>query len=93
MGGVAYIPCRGNQTNSARRLSAIRRTVESMGRMGLPMTHLHCTITGCEWRSLKGPLESVIASYLSHCIRDHWEILQYAHDNPETLDLIERLTI
>ena len=52
--------------------------------------HLHCTIGPCDWKSKwGGSLEHVMAQYLAHAIRDHWDILQYAHDNPAHLDMVE----
>jgi hypothetical protein len=54
------------------------------------MTHLHCTINSCNWVSEFGELMSVIAAYLAHTIREHWDVLQFAHDNPDILKQLER---
>jgi hypothetical protein len=54
------------------------------------MTHLHCTIESCNWVSEYGELMSVIAAYLAHTIREHWDVLQFAHDNPDILNQLER---
>lgn len=49
---------------------------------------MHCTIQGCKWRGQYEFLEQAIAQYLAHTIRDHWDVLQYAHDNPTVLDTL-----
>lgn len=48
------------------------------------MTHIHCTIQRCKW-GITDVTEIAISSYLAHVIKEHWGILQYAHDHPEAL--------
>ena len=55
----------------------------------MPNTHLHCTIGPCDWQANNRWHEHAIAAYLAHVIREHWDILQYAHDNPAQLDIAE----
>jgi hypothetical protein len=55
------------------------------------MIHLHCTIASCNWVSERNEIPLVIVQYLAHTIREHWDLLLLAHDNPEMLDEAERI--
>lgn len=48
--------------------------------------HLTCNL-GCGWiSSHSSVVQLLIAEYLHHVIKEHWEFLQLAHDKPDMLD-------
>ncbi len=48
--------------------------------------HLMCNLN-CGWiSSHSSSVQSLVAEYLFHVIKDHWDTLEIAHNNPAALD-------
>lgn len=48
------------------------------------MMGLRCQL--CMWHRHFDSLEMAVAAYLFHIIRDHWDYMEKAHNDPEMLD-------
>lgn len=48
--------------------------------------HLHCNLGHCGWISSHSDVLGIlIGEYLYHAITEHWDVLVYAHENPDKL--------